>query len=156
MTALWPGTFVEEANLSFQVAKLRKALGDGASGWIETVPKHGYRSAADVVANPIAVQIPAAFAGRPSATALDGLSAPGHNLSRLTTAFFVGLMLLAGVYLVLVRSATNPAAAIWSSAIAAPLTAYPGSETGPSLSPDGSQVAFSWNGPQEDNYDVDA
>ena len=59
MTALWPGTFVEEANLSFQVAKLRKALGDGASGWIETVPKHGYRFAADVVANPIAVQIPA-------------------------------------------------------------------------------------------------
>ena len=52
MTALWPDTFVEEANLSFQISTLRKALGDGASAWIETVPKHGYRFAADVVADP--------------------------------------------------------------------------------------------------------
>jgi DNA-binding winged helix-turn-helix (wHTH) protein len=27
---------------------LRKALGDGASEWIETIPKHGYRFAAEV------------------------------------------------------------------------------------------------------------
>ena len=40
------------------------------------------------------------------------------------------------------------------NAVAAPLTAYPGSETGPSLSPDGNQVAFSWDGPREDNHDV--
>jgi DNA-binding winged helix-turn-helix (wHTH) protein len=31
MAALWPDTFVEEANLSFQISTLRKALGDGAS-----------------------------------------------------------------------------------------------------------------------------
>ena len=43
MASLWPGTFVEEANLSFQVSMLRKALGNGALQWIETVPKHGYR-----------------------------------------------------------------------------------------------------------------
>src|SRR5215470_4916667 len=35
-----------------------------------------------------------------------------------------------------------------------PLTAYPGIQTQPSLSPDGSQVAFSWNGPNEDNFDI--
>ena len=58
MTALWPDTFVEEANLSFQISTLRKALGDGASAWIETVPKHGYRFAADVVAQPIAAPMP--------------------------------------------------------------------------------------------------
>src|SRR5205814_3472723 len=40
MTALWPDTFVEEANLSFQITTLRKALGEE---WVETVPKHGYR-----------------------------------------------------------------------------------------------------------------
>ena len=62
-------------------------------------------------------------------------------------------MLLAGVYLVLVDQRPTQRGD-WSNAIAAPLTAYPGSETGPSLSPDGSQVAFSWNGPQEDNHDV--
>ncbi len=37
---------------------------------------------------------------------------------------------------------------------ATPLTAYPGSQAEPSLSPDGSRVAFSWNGPNADNYDI--
>jgi Tol biopolymer transport system component len=41
-----------------------------------------------------------------------------------------------------------------TAAFAAPLTAYPGDEVAPSLSPDGSQVAFSWNGPKQDNYDI--
>jgi len=48
MSALWPDTFVEEANLSFQISTLRKALGNGAARWIETVPKHGYRFSQDV------------------------------------------------------------------------------------------------------------
>jgi serine/threonine protein kinase/Tol biopolymer transport system component len=34
------------------------------------------------------------------------------------------------------------------------LTAYAGTEWAPSLSPDGSQVAFSWNGPTQDNHDI--
>jgi Tol biopolymer transport system component len=41
-----------------------------------------------------------------------------------------------------------------SPAPAVPLTAYPGDERAPSLSPDGSRVAFSWNGPTLDNYDI--
>ncbi len=36
----------------------------------------------------------------------------------------------------------------------APLTSYPGSEESPSFSPDGTQVAFSWNGEKQDNYDI--
>jgi DNA-binding winged helix-turn-helix (wHTH) protein len=42
---LWPGTFVEEANLSNLIALLRKALGDSpaAAQYIRTVPKLGYR-----------------------------------------------------------------------------------------------------------------
>ena len=35
-----------------------------------------------------------------------------------------------------------------------PLTAFPGIQAQPSLSPDGSQVAFTWNGPNEDNFDI--
>jgi len=35
-----------------------------------------------------------------------------------------------------------------------PLTTFPGNETQPAFSPDGKQVAFSWNGPKEDNYDI--
>ena len=50
MGRLWPGTFVEEANLTNQVSLLRKALGDNAAepAYIETVPRRGYRFIADV------------------------------------------------------------------------------------------------------------
>src|SRR5579884_1948080 len=37
---------------------------------------------------------------------------------------------------------------------AVPLTSYPGSERFATFSPDGSQVAFSWNGEKQDNFDI--
>ena len=45
MEALWPKTFVEDANLTQHVYTLRKALGDRSDGapYIETVPRRGYR-----------------------------------------------------------------------------------------------------------------
>ena len=58
-----------------------------------------------------------------------------------------------GMYESLFRK-SGTAAIETSTAMAAPLTAYPGFEQVPSLSPDGSQVAFSWNGPGQDNYDI--
>jgi len=47
---LWPDTFVEEANLSVNIATLRKALSEGAgeSEYIETHRKRGYRFVANV------------------------------------------------------------------------------------------------------------
>ena len=41
----WPGTVVEESNLTVQIAALRKALGRNKDGndWIATVPRVGYR-----------------------------------------------------------------------------------------------------------------
>jgi adenylate cyclase len=47
---LWPGTIVEENNLNKNISTLRKALGDCPSGlsYIETVPRVGYRFAAEV------------------------------------------------------------------------------------------------------------
>jgi eukaryotic-like serine/threonine-protein kinase len=56
----------------------------------------------------------------------------------------------AGLTWFLLRPAAKPEAA----ARLIPLTAYPGSERSPSFSPDGSQVAFSWNGEKQDNYDI--
>ena len=35
-----------------------------------------------------------------------------------------------------------------------PVTAYGGAETGPTLSPDGTQVAFTWDGEKRDNFDI--
>ena len=49
MGALWPDTFVEEANLSFQISALRKVLGENGTDWIETLPRYGYRFNRDVV-----------------------------------------------------------------------------------------------------------
>ncbi len=37
---------------------------------------------------------------------------------------------------------------------AVPLTSYPGFERNPALSPDGNQVAFTWNGVKQDNFDI--
>jgi len=48
MAALWPDSFVEEANHSFQISALRKVLGEDGPKWIETVPRYGYRFAAPV------------------------------------------------------------------------------------------------------------
>src|SRR5215467_7471890 len=49
MSALWPDTFVEDANLTFQISALRKALGPEASEWIETLPRYGYRFRGNVL-----------------------------------------------------------------------------------------------------------
>src|SRR2546422_785111 len=46
MQAVWPDTFVEEGNLTFNIHSLRKALGHGT--YIETVPRRGYRFIAEV------------------------------------------------------------------------------------------------------------
>jgi TolB-like protein len=50
MDAAWPGTAVEESNLSVQIAALRKLLGAPRDGgeWIVTVPRVGYRFAGAV------------------------------------------------------------------------------------------------------------
>ena len=51
MDAAWPGTAVEESNLSVQIAALRRLLGGARGGgdWIATVPRVGYRFAGTVV-----------------------------------------------------------------------------------------------------------
>lgn len=45
LDAAWPGTAVEEGNLTVQIAHLRKLLGKPANGgeWITTIPRVGYR-----------------------------------------------------------------------------------------------------------------
>jgi DNA-binding winged helix-turn-helix (wHTH) protein/TolB-like protein/Flp pilus assembly protein TadD len=49
MKELWPETFVEESNLTYNISQLRKTLGDGnGQRYIETVPRRGYRFVAEV------------------------------------------------------------------------------------------------------------
>ena len=51
---VWPGTFVEEVNLTVHISGLRKALDRGGTGsaMIETVPTRGYRFVAPVSTGP--------------------------------------------------------------------------------------------------------
>jgi DNA-binding winged helix-turn-helix (wHTH) protein len=153
MNALWPDTFVEEANLSFQISVLRKALGEDGARWVETVPKHGYRFSAEVRAT-----IPSDKSSvEPVTSARDEPSSVMQKRSIgkvwLAGVAVAAALLVVATFLTVVRE-PRPAAVKTSPALAVPLTAYPGDERAPSLSPDGSRVAFSWNGPALDNYDI--
>jgi TolB-like protein len=45
LKAAWPGLTVEESNLTVQISALRRVFGEepGGEGWIETLPRRGYR-----------------------------------------------------------------------------------------------------------------
>ena len=47
---VWPGVFIEENNLAFNISVLRKIFGEssGTPSYIETVPRRGYRFIAEV------------------------------------------------------------------------------------------------------------
>jgi eukaryotic-like serine/threonine-protein kinase len=55
----------------------------------------------------------------------------------------------AGLWFFTMRTKSNEAAPR-----VVPLSAYPGLAAQPSFSPDGNQVAFSWNGEKQDNFDI--
>ncbi|CAN7593489.1 winged helix-turn-helix domain-containing protein [Mesorhizobium amorphae] len=78
MDAAWPGTAVEEGNLTVQIATLRKALGPADNGgeWIATVPRVGYRFTGTVEPVASASRRPIPPSGKPSIAVL-----PFANLS---------------------------------------------------------------------------
>src|SRR6202795_827921 len=81
MNRLWPDTFVEESNLTFNIQQLRKALGDNARQprFIETVSRRGYRFIAEVNGNPA---LPIAATNESSNTS--ALSLPASKRSYLS------------------------------------------------------------------------
>jgi Tol biopolymer transport system component/DNA-binding winged helix-turn-helix (wHTH) protein len=154
---LWPDTFVEEANLSFQVAALRKALGENAIQWIETVPKHGYRFKAPVrrLTIDLASDSAPAITGGPLDNARQSppgaATAANHSQWQRILAVAVVAMTLLPVGWLIARRFRRSSPALL---VALPFTTYGGSEIDPSISPDGNQLAFAWNGPKQDNLDI--
>jgi eukaryotic-like serine/threonine-protein kinase len=65
----------------------------------------------------------------------------------------VGLLVLIGLGL-WAYARLDSRAAPAQATLPVPLTAYEGNEISPTFSPDGSQIAFSWNGEKKDNYDI--
>ncbi|TPJ75890.1 winged helix-turn-helix domain-containing tetratricopeptide repeat protein [Mesorhizobium sp. B2-6-2] len=72
LDAAWPGTAVEEGNLTVQIATLRKALGTADNGgeWIATVPRVGYRFTGTVKPVASASYKPIPPSGKPSIAVL--------------------------------------------------------------------------------------
>lgn len=100
LKALWPDSFVEEANLTVNVAALRRVLGtrDDGQGWIETVPKRGYRFIGTVT-RPDEPQL-AAPAEPPSPSAVSpAVDTPRPNRFAILAA--ISIVLLAGTWLFL-------------------------------------------------------
>ena|SRR5437764_391498 len=73
LEAAWPGSIVEESNLTVQIAQLRKLLGENQP-WIVTVPRIGYRFVTEVEPRPETAHVPAngplAAAGKTSVAVL--------------------------------------------------------------------------------------
>lgn len=138
LRAVWPDTSVEEGIVAVNVSALRKALGDedNGKGYVETVPRRGYRFIASV---------------RETDAVDTGEAGMKQKRSRRSLYWVAGS---SAVLLVAVLASTRfPRPEVEAPRII-PLTTYPGSEESPSFSPDGSQFAFSWNGERQDNFDI--
>ena len=139
--ALWPdGSFVDfEDGVNTAIKKVRYALDDSADNprFVQTLPRRGYRFIAPVTpAGPL----------QPSGVTP---SLP-KSLKRRRIWIIAAALALSASGLLLSHHRSPPA----SASFPIPLTAYPGSEWAAAFSPDNLQVAFAWNGVNQNNYDI--
>src|SRR5713101_5650679 len=82
MSRLWPDSFVEESNLTFNIQQLRKCLGDDARHprFIETVSRRGYRFIA------LVEEVPANHNSSQEARSLDSAAAGDGRSFRSKTS----------------------------------------------------------------------
>jgi Tol biopolymer transport system component/DNA-binding winged helix-turn-helix (wHTH) protein len=138
---LWPDTFVDvERNLNTAVNKIREVLGDSAESprFVETLPRRGYRFIGELEA-PIRPVVPEATVE------------PDRGWQRRQTWWKIGagapaILVIAVAALVAVRWHRPQPPREQSLLTAVPFTALPRWAAAPAFSPDGSRIAFSWNG----------
>src|SRR5437660_1641642 len=143
MRRLWPDTFVEESNLTFNIQQLRKALGDNARHprFIETVARRGYRFIAQVNGNSA---LPRAAINELSSTSA-ALSLPASKRSYLSIAA-LAVLVVASIAIVWWFAQRRQAA----SARSAPILSVPfksakfatGGVVRAVITPDGKYVAY--------------
>ncbi len=141
---LWPAdTFVDfEHSLASAVKKIRDALGDSADNprFIETLPKRGYRFIGKIRPELPVVMAPPETQESAGPAAVAAPKA-GISPTRMLVPVLVAVLAVAALFIWLrPRTPRNP-----EPMSAVPFTAYPGVETAPAISPDGTRIAFSWD-----------
>lgn len=150
---LWPEAPPADFDRSLNTAvnRLRGVLCDAAGTvrYIETLPRKGYRFVAPVerLVRPAKSAAVPESALPPAAAAREPVSRPVRNTHVLTLVMAAGALIVATW--IISRQAPAP-----NAAHVVALTDYPGAETTPSWSPDGTRVAFSWDGGKGNNLDV--
>ncbi len=142
MSAVWPDTIVEESNLSQYIYLLRQAMDEGGRRHIATVPGHGYRFVAE-----------AREIEPPRLTSLEPF--PGRGVSptairrwgRAAAAAAVLTVAVLAFSVVAIRFRSDGGAPVPGAELRVSLaTSYPGHESQPAFSADGSRLAFVWDG----------
>ena len=142
LRTVWADTVVEESNLNQQVFVLRKALnGDGGGPeYIATIPRRGYRFVGEVTER-------SAISTPPSGTRTAAIDERGRfRMSRWLLWTLAGVLTIATLLAYRSWHLVPDAAPEMLS-----VTAFPGLERFPSISPDGSFVVFSWTGPNPED-----
>jgi Tol biopolymer transport system component/DNA-binding winged helix-turn-helix (wHTH) protein len=156
---LWPrGTLVEhDQGLNTAVNRLREVLKDSVETprFIETLPKRGYRFIAPIERTPAPAPEVAVAAARETVTGqvtvADADARPpvveGTPLRRkVLLAAALGLSIACIAVGLAIRFTRNSSTRPMSGRHVTVLTSLPGQEIAPTFSPDGSHIAFAWNG----------
>jgi len=142
---VWPeDTFVDfDHALNTAIAKIRTALGDDAENprFVETLPRRGYRFIGTIES-----LVPPVVAIKPSH------GKPSHpKLLMIAAGIMAALVCAAGVEVAYRWFRHRPPLEQARPLTPLPFTTLPGVEASPAFSPDGSRIAFAWNGDSASN-----
>ena len=143
---LWPNTFVDvDHNLNTAINKIREVLGDSAESprFVETLPRRGYRFIGELerpvepAVEPVVVPVSKVEPGR-------AWRSRQSWWKIAAVALAISVVALAAVFSYRWHHQQRPEEQ--ASLTIVPFTAFPGVATSPAFSPDGSRIAFAWNG----------
>jgi Tol biopolymer transport system component/DNA-binding winged helix-turn-helix (wHTH) protein len=161
-------TFVDfDRGINFCINQIRAALGDDADHprYIETIPRRGYRFVASIDGNgkvepEISRSVPRTAPSRDNGSEKQQTARPTHFLTKRKT-LVVSLGLLAAILTVLLvvrlwqRGTRSGEANRGATSVRTfPLMTFRGQFLGIALSPDASQIAFTWNSPEFRKWNI--